>query len=162
MAKLAPKATVFTREELFDEYKSKVMYGFLEGICLFSNVYESQLKKHEADRERHHRYLTKVTRKIGVGQISYFKAIWRRIRWRPGGATLLGLSGRSGRHGGGCRESQISGEAAQDQEIGQRPRYCKPTKRRANGQIRRKPDETTRPLLAIALQISLKLRSHDK
>ena len=60
MAKLAPKATVFTREELFDEYKSKVMYGFLEGICLFSNVYESQLKKHEADRERHHRYLTKV------------------------------------------------------------------------------------------------------
>ena len=58
MAKLAPKATVFTREELFAEYKSKVMYGFLEGICLFSNVYESQLKKHEADRERHHRYPT--------------------------------------------------------------------------------------------------------
>ena len=58
MAKLAPKASVFTREELFGEYKSKVMYGFLEGICLFSNVYESQLKKHESDRERHHRYLT--------------------------------------------------------------------------------------------------------
>lgn len=53
--KLAPKVTVFTREELFDEYKSKVMYGFLEGICLFSNVYESQLKKHEAERERNHR-----------------------------------------------------------------------------------------------------------
>ena len=33
------------------------MYGFLEGICLFSNVYESQLKKHESDRERgDHRY----------------------------------------------------------------------------------------------------------
>ena len=45
---------------------------------------------------------------------TYFKAIWRRIRWRSGGATLLGLSGRSGRHGGGCRENQISGEAAQD------------------------------------------------
>ena len=65
MEKLAPKVTVFTREELFDEYKSKVMYGFLEGICLFSNVYESQLKKHEAERERNHRYGTCFKARLG-------------------------------------------------------------------------------------------------
>lgn len=53
VAKLSPSLSVFTREELFIEFKSKMMYGFLEGICLFSTVYESQIRKLE-DEEREH------------------------------------------------------------------------------------------------------------
>ncbi|TRY72023.1 hypothetical protein TCAL_03381, partial [Tigriopus californicus] len=53
VAKLSPSLSIFTREELFVEFKSKMMYGFLEGICLFSTVYESQIRKLE-DEEREH------------------------------------------------------------------------------------------------------------
>jgi hypothetical protein len=48
---LAPDVQVFSREQLFAEFRSKLVYGFLEGICLFSNVYESQLKKIESEQE---------------------------------------------------------------------------------------------------------------
>ena len=45
MAKLAPDVSMFSRESLFSEFRSRLRYGFLEGICLFSTVYESQLKR---------------------------------------------------------------------------------------------------------------------
>ena len=51
VAKLNPKTPVFSLEALFAEFKSKLMFGFLEGICLFSTVYESQMRKLE-DEER--------------------------------------------------------------------------------------------------------------
>lgn len=50
---------MFSREDLFKEFKSHLMYGFLEGICLFSTVYESQLKKMENQDDNgsdHHDY----------------------------------------------------------------------------------------------------------
>ena len=47
VGKLAPSAKLFSRESLFSEFKSRLLYGFLEGICLYSTVYESQLKRVE-------------------------------------------------------------------------------------------------------------------
>ena len=51
MAKLAPSVSMFSRESLFSEFKSRLLYGFLEGICLYSTVYESQLKRVEEKGE---------------------------------------------------------------------------------------------------------------
>ncbi len=53
VSKLSPEVKPFSREALFAEFRSKLRYGFLEGICLFSQVYESQLKRAtgEADPE---------------------------------------------------------------------------------------------------------------
>lgn len=51
VTKLAPNVSVFNREELFEEFRSHLMFGFLEGLCLFSAVYESQLRRTE-DEER--------------------------------------------------------------------------------------------------------------
>ncbi len=53
VAKLSKHVEIFSREELFKEFKSHLMFGFLEGICLFSAVYESQLRRanSEADED---------------------------------------------------------------------------------------------------------------
>ena len=47
--KLSKNISMFSREELFKEFKAHIMFGFLEGICLFSAVYESQLRRAEND-----------------------------------------------------------------------------------------------------------------
>jgi len=49
VAKLNSEAEVFSREKLFSEFRSKIAFGFLEGVLLLSTVYESQLRRETED-----------------------------------------------------------------------------------------------------------------
>ena len=36
---------IFTRDELLSEFRRLLMFGFLEGLCLFSSVFETQMRR---------------------------------------------------------------------------------------------------------------------
>ena len=43
---LAPKLfPIFSREELLSEFRRLLMFGFLEGLGLFSSVFETQMRR---------------------------------------------------------------------------------------------------------------------